>query len=277
MTAATTLALLVNCCHVPAGPFKEAGHQRSTMAAQTTQQINAVLHQLESDGLLDDQFTQLQQLQDESNPDFVKEVVELYFEDSASKLQNLAARLRVSCAAVLLNAACHSCLMGAQRLEGHWAVYDVLWVPTPKSGAALCMAIMEADAGSALFAPRKREHCRQQMWRRTALYSAAHACSATGSTVKAQRCWQSCVPFLQDPAPDFNQIDQLVHQFKGSSASFGARAIAQLCMGLRNAAHQQDAATCRGLLHQLDSVFITLKGRLEQFLQLEALRKQQEV
>eukprot|EP00891_Asterochloris_glomerata_P008157 jgi/Astpho2/8157/Aster-03089 len=142
------------------------------MAAQTTQQINAVLHQLESDGLLDDQFTQLQQLQDESNPDFVKEVVELYFEDSASKLQNLAAR-------------------------------------------------------------------------------------------------------LQEPAPDFNQIDQLVHQFKGSSASFGARAIAQLCMGLRNAAHQQDAATCRGLLHQLDSVFITLKGRLEQFLQLEALRKQE--
>ena len=66
------------------------------MAAQTTQQINAVLHQLESDGLLDDQFTQLQQLQDESNPDFVKEVVELYFEDSASKLQNLAARLQVS-------------------------------------------------------------------------------------------------------------------------------------------------------------------------------------
>ena len=84
------------------------------------------------------------------------------------------------------------------------------------------------------------------------------------------------MPCLQESAPDFNQIDQLVHQFKGSSASFGARAIAQLCMGLRNAAHQQDAATCRGLLHQLDSVFITLKGRLEQFLQLEALRKREQ-
>ena len=131
MTAATILALLVNCYHVPAGPFKEAGHQRSTMAAQTTQQINAVLHQLESDGLLDDQFTQLQQLQDESNPDFVKEVVELYFEDSASKLQNLAARLRVSVQLYCSMQLDNSCWMGAQRLEGHWAVYDVLWVPTP--------------------------------------------------------------------------------------------------------------------------------------------------
>ncbi len=32
-------------------------------------------------------------LQDESNPDFVAEVVELYFEDSASKLDTLQARL----------------------------------------------------------------------------------------------------------------------------------------------------------------------------------------
>lgn len=31
--------------------------------------------------------------QDESNPDFVAEVVELYFEDSASKLDTLQARL----------------------------------------------------------------------------------------------------------------------------------------------------------------------------------------
>lgn len=119
MPAATSAAVLVNCCRVPAGPFKEAGHQYFIMAAQTTQQINAVLHQLESDGLLDDQFTQLQQLQDESNPDFVKEVVELYFEDSASKLQNLAARLQVSVLLYCLgqNAACHAYLMGTQRLS----------------------------------------------------------------------------------------------------------------------------------------------------------------
>ena len=54
------------------------------------QQINAqqetLLAQLLQDGLLDEQFTQLLQLQDDSNPNFVSEVVELYFEDSGSKV-----------------------------------------------------------------------------------------------------------------------------------------------------------------------------------------------
>ena len=66
-------------------------------------------------------------LQDESNPDFVAEVVELYFEDSAGKLDKLESKLAA-------------------------------------------------------------------------------------------------------PVPDFNDVDQLVHQFKGSSASFGAQSLAALCV-----------------------------------------------
>eukprot|EP00245_Coleochaete_scutata_P002262 TRINITY_DN12978_c0_g1_i1.p1 TRINITY_DN12978_c0_g1~~TRINITY_DN12978_c0_g1_i1.p1 ORF type:complete len:153 (+),score=47.84 TRINITY_DN12978_c0_g1_i1:225-683(+) len=41
--------------------------------------------------LLDDQFTQLQQLQDSSNPEFVGEVIGLFFEDSDKLLETLTA------------------------------------------------------------------------------------------------------------------------------------------------------------------------------------------
>ncbi|KAF6138694.1 hypothetical protein GIB67_009888 [Kingdonia uniflora] len=45
------------------------------------------------EGYLDDQFTQLQQLQDESNPDFVFEVVTLFFEDSQRLINELGEAL----------------------------------------------------------------------------------------------------------------------------------------------------------------------------------------
>ncbi|KAL5566173.1 hypothetical protein UlMin_029337 [Ulmus minor] len=43
-----------------------------------------------NEGLLDEQFNQLQKLQDENNPDFVVEVVTLFFEDSERLLNELA-------------------------------------------------------------------------------------------------------------------------------------------------------------------------------------------
>ncbi|KAK8484255.1 hypothetical protein V6N13_139739 [Hibiscus sabdariffa] len=48
---------------------------------------------LYDEGFLDEQFTQLQELQDENNPDFVVEVVSLFFEDSERLLNELSKAL----------------------------------------------------------------------------------------------------------------------------------------------------------------------------------------
>ena len=44
-------------------------------------------------GILNDQFTQLQLLQDETNPEFVVEVVNLFFQDSQRLLHILSQSL----------------------------------------------------------------------------------------------------------------------------------------------------------------------------------------
>ena len=146
-------------------------HIMSPDLAQIDASIHQLLGQLNQEGLLDDQFSQLRQLQDEGNPDFVQEVVELYFEDSTSKLEKLSTK-------------------------------------------------------------------------------------------------------LQDDSPDYNAIDQLVHQFKGSSASFGAQAIAQACSKFRELCQQEDRFSCQALLRHISASFQALKSRLDLFLQLEAQRKQ---
>lgn len=134
------------------------------------QHLDNLLQQTLQEGVLDDQFQQLLQLQDESNPDFVSEVVQLYFEDSANKIDKM-----------------------------------------------------------------------QQM--------------------------------LSVPSPDYAELDQLVHQFKGSSASLGAQAIAQHCIRLREACQRRDCAACQGLLHAVKESFTVLKSKLDMFLQLESQRK----
>ncbi|GFP94692.1 histidine-containing phosphotransfer protein 6 [Phtheirospermum japonicum] len=51
--------------------------------------MNRLLALLFHQGVLDEQYLQLQQLQDESSPNFVFEVVNIYFHDSEKLLRNL--------------------------------------------------------------------------------------------------------------------------------------------------------------------------------------------
>ncbi|GJP39033.1 hypothetical protein CLOM_g23426 [Closterium sp. NIES-68] len=57
--------------------------------ARLTKQLTELTDSMFAEGILDDQFTQLQQLQDESNPEFVGEVIGLFFEDSVKLLDDL--------------------------------------------------------------------------------------------------------------------------------------------------------------------------------------------
>ncbi|KAL3840979.1 hypothetical protein ACJIZ3_025570 [Penstemon smallii] len=57
--------------------------------------MNRLLALLFHQGVLDEQFLQLQQLQDESSPNFVSEVVNIYFHESEKLLRNLRALLYV--------------------------------------------------------------------------------------------------------------------------------------------------------------------------------------
>ncbi|KAH7845630.1 hypothetical protein Vadar_004186 [Vaccinium darrowii] len=61
--------------------------------AQLKKRLADYTTSLYDEGYLDDQFVQLQQLQDESNPEFVVEVVSLFFQDSQRLLSELAKAL----------------------------------------------------------------------------------------------------------------------------------------------------------------------------------------
>ncbi|CAM6098569.1 unnamed protein product [Calypogeia fissa] len=70
-------------------PFQTSGMDVTRMQ----QQLSEYTDSLFLEGLLDDQFTQLQLLQDENNPDFVAEVVSLFFDDSEKLLEQLTESL----------------------------------------------------------------------------------------------------------------------------------------------------------------------------------------
>lgn len=61
---------------------------------------------------------------------------------------------------------------------------------------------------------------------------------------------------------DFVTISQLGHKMKGSSASYGFKEAAELCLKLENAAKASELEKCREIADQLSGIFAKLEQRL---------------
>ncbi|XP_065007789.1 histidine-containing phosphotransfer protein 1-like isoform X1 [Musa acuminata AAA Group] len=94
------------------------------------------------EGFLDSQYTQLQQLQDESNPDFVTEVVTLFFQDS-EKLQDELSRTLDQEVVDFKKVAAHvhqlkgsSASIGAQRVKNVCMAFRICCEEMNREGSA---------------------------------------------------------------------------------------------------------------------------------------------
>ncbi|XP_027928512.1 histidine-containing phosphotransfer protein 4 [Vigna unguiculata] len=128
-------------------------------------QVAAIKHSLFDQGYLDEQFIQLEELQDDANPNFVEEIVTLYYRDSSRLITNLD-----------------------QTLE-------------------------------------------------------------------------------RNPL-DFNKLDTIMHQFKGSSSSIGAKKVKAECTLFREYCRARNGEGCRRSFQQMKKEYATLRKKLETYFQM---------
>lgn len=71
---------------------------------------------------------------------------------------------------------------------------------------------------------------------------------------------------------EFATLDSVVHQFKGSSASFGAAEMTSLCIAMREHGKNNDVAGCVAELGRMEEAFGRLQRTLEEYSRLETNR-----
>ncbi|ESW16576.1 hypothetical protein PHAVU_007G167900 [Phaseolus vulgaris] len=102
-------------------------------------------------GFLDDQFSQLQKLQDESTPDFVLEVVTMFFDDSENLLKNMARCLeQVPADFKQIDAYAHqykgsSASVGAARVKSVCATFRTFCETKNLDGCMRCLQQLQQE------------------------------------------------------------------------------------------------------------------------------------
>ncbi|KAK7392379.1 hypothetical protein VNO78_20816 [Psophocarpus tetragonolobus] len=103
------------------------------------------------EGFLDDQFSQLQKLQDESTPDFVTEVMNMFFDDSEKLLKNMARCLeQVPADFQQLDAHAHqykgsSASIGAARVKSVCATFRTFCEAKNLEGCVRCLQHLQSE------------------------------------------------------------------------------------------------------------------------------------
>ncbi|XP_073121111.1 pseudo histidine-containing phosphotransfer protein 6 [Henckelia pumila] len=124
------------------------GLNEELLRADMNRLLNLLFHQ----GVLDEQFLQLQQLQDESSPDFVYEVVNIYFHETEKLLRNLGELLMDRELLDFKKMGTHlnqlmgsSCSIGAKRVGNVCVAFRAISQQNSRPGCLRALEILEHE------------------------------------------------------------------------------------------------------------------------------------
>ncbi|GJY60340.1 histidine-containing phosphotransfer protein 4 [Tanacetum coccineum] len=73
---------------------------------------------------------------------------------------------------------------------------------------------------------------------------------------------------LEKGPMDFSKLDSLMHQFKSSSTSIGAKKVKTECTNFRSHCNDRNAEGCKRTFQQVKKEYTTLKKKLETYFQM---------
>lgn len=214
--------------------------------AEIEQAMAQLLRDLQSEGHIDNQFQQLLMLQDESEPDFVRSVMELFFQVS-------------SCVGVQFD-------FIAPPFSS-----NLYYTRKPDRMANLHAKSMSVNANVSF--SRTGTKCGLQMPAWTVPFEVI-AEYMLACLQDSQNTLQRIHDMIVAPQADYILLDQAVHELKGSAASFGAHRITSLCVELRRCVQERRIEQSELLVKSIADARHILNEKLSSYIQLENRKKQ---